>query len=264
VFFVLSKIAFLILRPSNAVIVAMGLGLLLRRTRFRRIGILSFTLGFAGLVIAGWTSLSTLLLRPLETRFPRADTLEVPPTGIIVLGGSVDTAASTEHGTVEMIDGAERLAAAVRLAAAYPASKVIYTGGHGGYVDGEQAEAAIAGPLLQSFGIAPGRIVLETASRNTVENATLTYDLVRPEPGDSWLLVTSAFHMPRAMGVFRTAGWTNVSPYPVDFRTLDGAPVLGRQYASEGLFLTDLAVKEWLGLLAYRFSGYTDAVLPAP
>lgn len=263
-FFVVSKLAFLLLRPSNAVIVAMAVGLVLRRTRFRRFGILSFAAGFVVLVLAAWTNVSALLLAPLETRFPRADTMETPPTGIIVLGGSIDTAASTARGTVEMIDGAERIAAAVRLAEAYPNAKVIYTGGHGSYVPDEKSEAEIAGPLLAALGVAPARIVLETASRNTLENATLTFDVVKPQPQDTWLLVTSAFHMPRAMGVFRTAGWTNVSPYPVDFRTLEGVPVLGRQFASEGLFLTDIAVKEWLGLLAYRFSGYTDALFPAP
>lgn len=263
-FYTLSKVVFFVLRPSNALIIGLAVGWLLRLMGRRKSGATIIALSFGLLVAAAFTPLSTWLLAPLENRFPSPATLTTAPTGIIVLGGVIDTVATARWGTPQVVDGAERVIAVAELARRFPTTRIVFTGGHMGFVPDEAPEAEIAAKVLESFGIASERLTLETASRNTFENATFTWDLVNPEPSETWLLVTSAAHMPRAMGSFRAAGWTNIVAYPVDYRSLEGVPVVGRQFASEGLFLTDLAVKEWLGLLAYRFAGYTDALLPAP
>lgn len=107
-------------------------------------------------------------------------------------------------------------------------------------------------------------MILEDRSRNTRENAQFSADLVHPEPGERWLLVTSAWHMPRAVGCFRQAGFT-VTAFPVDYRTRGwGDRVRLNGFASDGLLQLDLAVKEWIGLVVYRIAGYTPDWLPGP
>lgn len=263
-FFVLSKILFFFLRPSNALIFGIALGWLLRRIGRRKSGTTILFVSFVTLLAAAFTALPTALLKPLETRFPPPADLATPPDGILVLGGALDTVATAHWGSPQLIDGAERLVVLADLARRYPDAKLVFTGGHMDLVEGERPEAEHAAGLFETFGIPGDRLVLETTSRNTRENAINSFELVHPEPGETWLLVTSAFHMPRAMGVFRAAGWPGLVAWPVDYRSLDGVPVIGRQFASEGLFLTDIAAKEWMGLIAYRVAGYTGAVFPAP
>lgn len=266
VFYVLSKLVFLVLRPSNALLLAMLAGLVLRWVGFRRRGAQLFGVGFLLLLIAGWTGLGAAMLRPLENRFSQPEATEVSsPKGIIVLGGVLDNEISTERRQAEFTDGVERLWAAAALSKRFPEAKVIFSGGSAGIVDyGFKPEAEFARGILGDLGVADDRMLIEPRARNTLENARFTLDLVQPQPGDRWILVTSAFHMPRAVGTFRAAGWSGLVPWPVDYRASDGGDLLERKAASDGLRLTDLATKEWIGLIAYRFAGYTDSLLPAP
>ena len=114
------------------------------------------------------------------------------------------------------------------------------------------------------MGVDPQRITLETRSRNTDENARFTAALVHPQSDQTWLIVTSAYHMPRAMGLFRKAGFEAIA-YPVDYRTVGGRRDW-RLNANlpRGLELFDLAVHEWVGLVAYRLSGRIDSFFPGP
>jgi uncharacterized SAM-binding protein YcdF (DUF218 family) len=121
-----------------------------------------------------------------------------------------------------------------------------------------------ASRLLKELGVAPERILIEQQSRNTVENAVLSKQIAQPKPGERWLLVTSAYHMPRSVGVFRQAGFP-VEPYPVDWRTRGFADAL-RPFSTigDGLRRTDTAVREWIGLAAYWLTGRTSAFFPGP
>jgi uncharacterized SAM-binding protein YcdF (DUF218 family) len=125
------------------------------------------------------------------------------------------------------------------------------------------SESQVARQILVSLGLPPQRIEMEERSRNTCENGTESKAALQPKPGELWLLVTSASHMPRAVGCFRAAGFS-VTPYPVDYRTR-GTNDLWRVTKSmaDGLASTDLAVHEWFGLLAYRAAGMTAEVFPA-
>ena len=129
-------------------------------------------------------------------------------------------------------------------------------------VRGNEAEYALA--MFESFGIARERLVAEDKSHNTVENARFSKALADPKPGERWLLVTSAYHMPRAIGIFRQAGFP-VEAYPVDWRTR-GAIDLMMPFDSltGGLRRTDTAVREWVGLFAYWITGQSAALFPAP
>lgn len=250
-FFFLSKVLFVVARPSNALVLAMLAGLALGFRRRSRTGPLLVVGAVLATAILGWSGVGKLFLEPLETRFPASPQLPGPPTGIIVLGGPLDAAG-------------HRLVAAVELWRRHPEAKVIFTGGSGSFVDQGPAEAEVAGPKLIAMGIPPDKLVLEGRSRNTPENAAFTYDLVRPKPGERWVLVTSAFHMPRSIGVFRVAGWSGLTAWPVDFRSGNAGFLYEQSSIAGGLSIVDLSIREWIGLVAYRALGYTDALLPAP
>ena len=142
---------------------------------------------------------------------------------------------------------------------------MVFSGGSGYLTGNRPDEAHYSGRVAVALGIEPSRITYEYRSRNTFENAIFTRDLVKPEPDDQWLLVTSAIHMPRSVGIFRKAGF-NVVPYPVNYQTNGSWAELWESYtdASNGLVLTNWAGHEWVGLIIYRMMGMTDALFPGP
>lgn len=263
-FFALSKVLGFLATPSNAIGLIGVLGLLLLLTRFRRVATACLGASVILLLICGLGPVGDALMLPLSERFPPWQERGGAPAGIVVLGGAISPGVSAARNTVELNAAAERMTAVAELARRYPQARIVFTGGNNNPFGAGETEAAAAGALFRSFGIAPSRIELEDRSRTTDENALFTRDLVRPAPGETWLLVTSAYHMPRAVGVFRRAGFT-VEAYPVDFRTRGWVDAV-TPFASigAGLARTDTATHEWVGLLAYRLSGRSAELLPGP
>jgi uncharacterized SAM-binding protein YcdF (DUF218 family) len=263
-FFVFSKVLGFFTVPSNAVAVICALGMVLLSGRWRRGGRRILALGVCLLLLFGFSPAGNVLLLSLSERFPawRFDGHE--PDGIIVLGGAIDSDASVARDSLELDASAERIVAMLELARRFPNARIVFTGGSGNLVDNSVPEAPIAGRLLDRFGIARERVVLESGSRTTYENATFTRRLVTPKPGERWLLVTSAFHMPRSIGTFRAAGF-EVEAYPVDWRTRGrGDAAVPFDKLSLGLERTDIAIHEWAGLIAYWLSGRSSALFPSP
>ncbi|MES2905796.1 MAG: YdcF family protein [Pseudomonadota bacterium] len=212
--------------------------------------------------IAGFLPLGHLLLLPLEERFAPWQPTNRSPAGIIVLGGASETPVTLARGQLSLNESAERMSEGVMLARRYPSAKLVFTGGDGGLLGGHGNESDDAENLFVRLGVPRSQLVLERNSRNTYENAGLVAKAVQPKAGEVWLLVTSAWHMPRAVGCFRRAGF-NVTPYPVDYRTRGWSDIYRPFGAvSEGLRRTDIAVKEWTGLLVYRWLGYTGDIFP--
>jgi uncharacterized SAM-binding protein YcdF (DUF218 family) len=140
----------------------------------------------------------------------------------------------------------------------------VFSGGSSSLMSNEQREADYAAALFESLGIDKTRLIVDRDSRNTYENAVFSKKLAAPKPGERWLLVTSAFHMPRAVGLFRKVGFP-VEPYPVDWRVGRAADVFAfTQFSLEGLLRTDVGVREWLGLIAYWLTGRTGTLFPGP
>jgi uncharacterized SAM-binding protein YcdF (DUF218 family) len=259
--FELGKVFIFVFHPARIAFVLLCAGILLLFSRRWRMGrallagllVLSATLGT---VPAGdW------LLNKLEYRFPRP--AELPPRvdGIILLGGEINAVRTLATG-LPVMGRAARLLAFAELSRRFPDARLVFSGGSGRLFD-QTAEAAAMPIAMRAIGLDPARVIFEGKSRNTHENATFTREIVDPKPGETWVLVTTASHMPRAVGAFRQAGLP-VLPYPVEFRTT--------QPLSWDLGLTfdggfhDLAapMKEWVGLAAYRLLGYSDALFPAP
>ncbi len=144
------------------------------------------------LAVAGLSPLGNALMLPLEQRFPPWTAGAGEPAGIVVLGGAISPALSVARGTPALNESAERMTAIAELARRFPQARIVFTGGSGALTSDRPDEARFVLPLLESFGIPASRIALESASRNTWENATMTKALVSPRPGERWLLVTSA------------------------------------------------------------------------
>jgi uncharacterized SAM-binding protein YcdF (DUF218 family) len=262
-FFPLSKVIYFLITPSNFFIFAVLIGVLLLLTRLRRTGSVLALLGAAGLALGGLTPLSEAVLLPLEQRFPPFPTDGPPPAGIIVLGGGIESGLSEARAQIVVNDAGERPIYLADLARRYPAARLVFSGGSG-FIGGGIAEADIVSRQADTIGVPRTRLILENRSRNTRENATFTAALVQPKPGERWLLVTSAWHMPRAVGCFRQAGFA-VDAFPVDYRTRGwGDLTRFNGFASDGLLQLDLGVKEWIGLAVYRWAGYTPDWLPGP
>jgi uncharacterized SAM-binding protein YcdF (DUF218 family) len=262
-FFFLSKIFWFFAQPSNFVLALMIGGVLLAaRSQRARLGTRLFTAGALAFLLMSFTPLPYILIAPLEARFTRPDLTQGPPvTGIIILGGAQDGRADSAKELAGVNESAERFTEGVALSRRFPAAKVVFTGGNGQILDRRAApEAVLVGRLFAALGVPPERMVLEDRSRNTWENAIFTREKIDPKPGERWLLVTSAFHMARSMGCFRKAG-IDVEPWPVDYRLGDSIWEFNAYYP-DGLRRTDMAVREWIGLVAYYLAGHTTALFP--
>lgn len=243
--------------PFAALMVVVGA--LLLWTRWRRAGRALVTAAALVVLFFGVLPTGTWLLAALENRFP-----QFPPPesvdGIVVLGGAVSPGIHAVSGQPALNDNAERMTAAAALARAYPQARLVFSGGSADPVRPTLKEAPVARLVFEQLGLDSGRTVFEDRSRNTWENATHTLELIRPVAGERWLLVTSAFHMPRAVGAFRRAGW-DVMPYPVDYRIAAADWTPGLRLPGER---ARLAVHEWLGLAAYRLMGRSNEFFPGP
>lgn len=263
-FYHVSKIGWFFIEPSNLVLAITAIGLLLILTGWRRSGVGSVAMGLTLGLVLGLSPAANWLILPLEMRFPPPELEGRRVDGIIVLGGALLERQTLAHGPVAMNDAGERLVAMAELARRFPEARVVFTGGAGVYSGAPMPEGEVLRRNLGTFGLAPERVMIESRSVNTYENALLTKAMIAPRPGETWLLVTSAWHMPRSIGIFRQQGW-DVVAYPVDHRTA-GWGDAGRWFStvSDGLRRTDVAVREYVGLLVYRLTGRTSALFPAP
>ncbi len=261
--FVFSKIFWWVFEPSNLVFLILLIGTaLLWSWRWRNFGRRLVVLVVAFLLILSVAPFDALLIAPLEDRFPRVGNGPADAVGAITLGGAVNQYSTKARGSISLNGDAERLTEFISLARRHPDLKLVYTGGSASMTQPLVKETLVARRLFDALGVEPSRVIYEDQSRNTHENAIYTHRLIAPSPGEKWLLITSAFHMPRAAGVFRKAGW-NVIPHPVSYMTYEGDYKFWRSPFSA---LNDLSigVHEWIGLVAYRLLGWTDELFPAP
>lgn len=261
-FLVVSKVGWTLAKPETWFLLLVLLALWAVVTHRQRIAVASLSLFCALFLVVGIWPVGALVMRPLEDRFPIAP--DIPRPGLIlVLGGAEiagDTAAS---GLVSVSHGAERFLEALNLARRYPQAKLGFTGGTGWFVAGSVSGADVAGRLFREAGIAPERLVLEGRSRNTWQNAVFTHQMLDDDFEGPVLIVTSAFHMARSVGVFCAAGWRDFAAWPVDHRAQNGLADRGWWFA-RNLETLNTGAKEWLGLAAYSATGRHTGFRVAP
>lgn len=262
-FFVLSKVLWFLAQPVTLVFVLLIIALLLN---FRRKRLLQgLCLGLAALILGlgAYSSIGHVAMLPLEQHFERP----APPAqvnGIIVLGGGMDAEINAIRFGYELNRSGDRFVEALRLAQLYPAAKILISGGSGYMFPQGDTEAEAGMRFFKDLGVDPARIIQEDGSRNTEENAQFTKQTLNPQPGETWLLLTSAYHMPRSVGLFRKAGFA-VVPWPTDNFTAGNETFgLRLDQPAENLSVSTRAMREWVGLLAYWATGRIDDLLPAP
>jgi len=251
-----------VLQPGNLLLLCLLVGVLLLLILRGRRG--KFLIGLAtfGFVLLAVAPIGPALLLILEERFPRPAQLPDRIDGILVLGGAVEPALSLAYGETVFNSSVARVLGGIALARRYPEAKLALIGGEGGFSPVGLAESRATLGFVVGQGIDPARIILEERSRSTHENAVYAKQIVAPSPGATWVLVTSAYHMPRAIASFDAVGWA-VIPYPVDFRIDPKAGMDPGFSLLDGLATTTLAGKEWAGLLGYRALGWTQELFPA-
>lgn len=261
-FYLAAKLFWVVAQPLSVIALLILTGIILFMLGRRRMGFVAHVGALAMLILCGFTSLGALLIRPLEDSFARPLAMPETVEVIIVLGGSTLARVSTARGVAELNDAGDRLTDAVMLARRYPQARILFSGGVGLFEPGGETEAATAERLLLAMGVPPERLMLENQSRNTDENAEYTLAALGANPGTA-LLVTSAFHMPRSVGLFRRVG-IDVVPWPTDYRS-SGQEGFGLDFANpvHNLNTTSIAIKEWIGLAAYHWTGRIDSILPA-
>jgi len=258
-FFYLAKIGGFFLDPANLTVVAVAVLAGLAWTRWARLARGLITALAAVLVVASFEPLSEAAITALETRFPRNPPLPAVVDGIVVLGGAIAPGRSARLDQPQLAGNAERLTAFLTLARRYPAARLVYTGGSGSLAEQRFKEADIARTLFADLGFPVRRIVFERESRNTYENAAFAKLVAEPAAGETWILVTSASHMPRAVGAFTRVGW-RVLPYPVDY-LMRGETRLGFD-PQRAFRIYGVVAHEIVGLLAYYVAGYSESLVP--
>ena len=251
-FFVISKLFWTLAAPSHwlgVLVLACALCLVLGRVRLARVLALAAA---ALLLVAGVLPLNSYIVRGLENQYPRPD-WPAHVDGILILGAGYNTEVLRTRHAPASNAAAWRLTEAYAAALHYPNARVVFSGGSGvlGGVDWSEAESARY--VLIQMGLDPKRLILEPRSRNTDENIRFSRELVKPKAGEIWLLVTSAVHMPRSMAIARKNAWRMVA-WPSDYIT--GPKIGGMDFDIGGnLAMTDFAVHEAIGGLAYRLTG---------
>ena len=250
--FIISKLVWALLTPGTLLLLVVAAAWVTHRRypQWSRGLLVIATVFLAALSIS---PIGAWVLRPLESRFPLVQSSSQPVDGIIVLGGSIDPEASIRSGAPILNGAAERLTTFVALARTYPQAKLIFSGGSGDPLRQSLKEADQVKALFQSLGLGPSRVIYERDSRNTYENALYSQKLANPQPGQRWLLVTSAWHMPRAVGCFEKLGW-QVTPYPVDYRS-NSQDHWAMFQPDQQLDMVTTGAKEWLGLVSYHLMG---------
>ena len=237
------------------------LGTLLLMTRWWRTGRVAIVFVTLLVVLIGISPLPIRMVADLEDRFTRPSPVPSNVVGAILLGGSFNRPISAERGVVCYNVACSRVIEFAQLAHQYPKLQFVFTGG-GIPISGCQSESALLKKVYQEMGIDTSRIIFEDKSKDTIENAKLSFELVKPQKNDMWLLVTSALHMPRAMGIFRKAGW-NVIAYPVDFHSKPSDhELMINSDLLIGLMAWRYSSREWLGMIKNYLSGQSDALYP--
>lgn len=252
--FFAGKILWLVLQPLSLAFLLVTAAFLVRLAGRARLGAaLSFLAGLI-LFVALFTTTGAWSLQQLEARYPRP---AMPQTVscMIVLGGAFDLEVTAGRGGIEMNQSADRFIEAARLARLFPGARILVSGGDGSFSGNYKGDAELAGDFFAAMGVDAGRVIREMASRNTAENVAETKALLGKNGLSNCLLITSAYHMPRAKALFAAEGVTTIA-WPTDYRS-SGKVTLGLDFTQPALNsqLISTAAREWLAVLFAQLSG---------
>ncbi|MGR9170111.1 YdcF family protein [Rhizobium sp. KDH_Rht_773_N] len=260
--FVLSKLVWILAQPFSLAFFGALLALVAGLLRWRLLSALGAAGAVSILFVTLYTTSGNYLLQQLEERFPRPAADPEDVKCMIVLGGAFQNEVNTARHGIEFADGADRFIEALRLAQKYPQSRILVSGGDGSLSGTYEGDAVASRRFFPLFGVGKERLVEEAQSRTTYENARNTKEFLAQQGLSDCLLITSAFHMPRSVGLFRKLG-IEIVPWPTDYRTT-GNVALGLDFTQPSLNGQNLgtAIREWYGLAGYYLAGRTSALFP--
>ena len=258
-FFILSKLIAIGLRIETWGLLVLALALIAALSGRTRLSTRLLVVLIAGALLIGAFPLGNLLLAPLERRHAIPATVEAP-SGIILLGGGEEARRAQDADLPGFNEAGDRVLYTLILARQFPEAPVLFTGGSGSLMDREGSGGHAMSAFFELAGIEEDRVVIEYQARNTAENAAFLAEMVADPSAGPWLLVTSAFHMPRSVESFCNAGWRGLIPYPVDLRTGDPVWVPDWDFAGH-IRDINIALKEWMGLFVYRLTGRSQSPL---
>ena len=248
-FFVVSRLADLLFDPGTLLVFILALGVFLMRLHKDTLARRLLFIAAIGFVVLVFVPLGQWFARPLEDRFPRPP-WPIHVDGILVLAPGLDPEILQSRGLPAAQSGEARLIAAFEAWRHYAGARIVFSGG-----SASGSESDVARTIFEQLGLPSDRLAFESRSRNTWENITYSRALVQPKLGDTWLLVTSAIHMPRAVAVAQRLGWKMI-PWPSDYASRRSNEVSSLWPALEDhLSLLRAALHEWVGLFVYRLTG---------
>ncbi|RWX76544.1 YdcF family protein [Neorhizobium lilium] len=258
--FLLSKLVWLAAQPLSVAFLFAAAATIFGFVGLRKLGGLSVLISSLVLFTTLYTTAGPVALQALENRYPKPVSDPANVSCMIVLGGAFDNEVTSTRGGVEFNQAADRFIEALRLALRFPPSRVLVSGGDGSFSGVYEGEAQASERFFTAFGVSADRLVKENTSRTTFENTTNTAGLLKSQGLDHCLLITSAFHMPRSVALFRKAGIA-VSPWPVDYRTR-GDVGLGLDFTQPSLNaqISSTAAREWMAIIGYRLAGRIEGL----
>jgi len=262
-FWIISKIFWILASPNTSLFLVLLAGVILLFLDHEKFGKKLIVVATALIFITSSLPIHQILLLPLENRFPIPQSLPERVDGIIVLGGAEIPRLTKLRGQVSLTDSVERLTNFISLAQRYSDAKLVYAGGQGDITHQKYKSATTARLFFEQMGLDTNRIIFDSQSRNTQENAKNALQLAQPKKGEKWLLITSAWHMPRSVGIFRKLNW-QVIPYPVDFKKPGKLEMVIRIPRFSTISSVSNVVYEWVGLFYYWLMGRTSELFPGP
>ena len=248
-------------QPLNALCLLGLLGLLVR-LRWKKAGQRIMSAALIAILLFGFLPIGPLLLYTLERQYPTPSTLPLKIDGIIVLGGAFEAYMTAATGQIAANGQIGRVLCFIDIAKQHPEAKLVYSGGAGDIMNPQAMESEDARKFFALAGLGGRKIFYEEKSRNTYENAYYTKKMMQPKAGENWVLATSAYHMPRSVGIFTKLDWS-VIPYECDRKIHPDGPFFKSLPSVTGNFYAlSLATKELLGSIAYYFTGKTAQILP--
>ncbi len=260
----LTRVFWLIVQPQSLILLLLVLGLLLSFLKRRWIGRVLLLLAALLLFVSSFTTFGYLLITPLEQRFVRPPAEPARIDGLVVLGGGMDSEVNSARGGWEFNRSGDRFVETLRLALKHPEAKIVIAAGPAALAMEQSRKPMRRSASFLPSASRPERLVLDDKSRNTEENAQFAKALAGGTAGQTWLLVTSAFHMPRSVGLFRAADFA-VIPWPADYLASGAEGFRFKpDQSTENAAVTNLALREWTGLLGYRLTGKIADLVPGP
>jgi uncharacterized SAM-binding protein YcdF (DUF218 family) len=261
IFFLLSKLIWLVISPDSLLVILTVISFILLWKKSYKYA--QRLLGFVVMLmlIIFLLPIGEWLLYPLETQYRTNPELPQKIDGVILLGGAESAYLSNLWQQTELGESAERDLAFMYFIRQYPDARYVFTGGSGSLDNQEYRQAHVVKKLLLEHGFDISNIIFEEQSRNTYENAKLTYHAIKPGADENWILITTAWHIPRAVGVFHKIGWPVIA-FPVDHHTHPGDLLRFNPGFTGNLHTLGIAIKEWTGLAAYWITGKLVVTIP--